>query len=526
VEVKKVIVVATLGFSCLFMGIEPDDTLTTNDVFLQQLLHHKTAVASRQPWRPIHEDTRDTVVQIFSQVAEIDMLQPYKTPTQYGVRGTGFFIDNQGHIITNAHVIDQAIAIWIRIPSLGKHLIDVHLIGVCPERDIALLKVAPKELQVIKTEIGIIPYLVLGDSDKVRRADEVLALGYPLGQESLKSTTGVISGREGTMIQMSAPINPGSSGGPLLNIKGEVIGINSSGVSDAQNVGYIIPINDLHAIYHDLQTSPFLRKPFSGIVYQNANNQLTSFLANPQPGGCCVVEIIKDSPAYKAGMERLDMIYEINGYEVDIYGDMKVSWSEDKLSLSNYIWRLAVGDKIDIVMYRKGERKHCTLRLDQSEPLPIRRIHPGHEPIDYELFGGMVIMQLSLNHVKLMLASAPGLIKYTEMKHQTLPALIITHIFPNSQLFRSRTLAPGFILHEVNGHPVATLTELRNVLRDKVHEKYLTLKAIDTASKASDNIFVVLAMKELLEEVQQLAPLFHYPLTTTVQELLASAHQE
>ena len=79
----------------------------------------------------------------------------------------------------------------------------------------------------------------------VRRSDEVLALGYPLGQQSLKSTTGVISGREQHLIQMSAAINPGNSGGPLLNVNGEVVGINSAIIQGAQNVGYIIPINDL-----------------------------------------------------------------------------------------------------------------------------------------------------------------------------------------------------------------------------------------------------------------------------------------
>ena len=161
---------------------------------------------------------RDTVVQVFAQIAELDLMQPYKTPTQYGSRGSGFFINEHGHIITNAHVIDQAHAIWIQIPSLGKRLINVIVVGICPERDIALLRVADEDVDYIRSELGYIPYLVLGDSDKVRRSDEVLALGYPLGQESLKSTTGVISGREKNLIQMSAPINPGSSGGPLLNL--------------------------------------------------------------------------------------------------------------------------------------------------------------------------------------------------------------------------------------------------------------------------------------------------------------------
>ena len=101
----------------------------------------------------------------------------------------------------------------------------------------------------LEKTLGEIPYLPLGDSDTAYRSDRVLTLGYPLGQESLKSTTGVISGQERDMIQISAPINPGSSGGPLLNNKGEVIGICTSGINDAQNVNYIIPINETKAYF-------------------------------------------------------------------------------------------------------------------------------------------------------------------------------------------------------------------------------------------------------------------------------------
>ena len=97
---------------------------------------------TKSMWRPVQEKIKDTVVQIFAQVAEFDWLQPYRTPHQYPARGSGFFINDQGEIITNAHVVDQALAVWIQIPSLGKRLIDVSVISVCPEseRDIALLK--------------------------------------------------------------------------------------------------------------------------------------------------------------------------------------------------------------------------------------------------------------------------------------------------------------------------------------------------------------------------------------------------
>jgi serine protease Do len=252
---------------------------TDDAVLLQLLQQSKEHAVIRQPWRPIQEEIHDTVVQIFSQIAETDLLQPYKTPAQYSVRGSGFIINDKGDIITNAHVVEQAIAIWIQIPSLGKCLLDVDLVGICPERDLALLRITDEGLALLRAQKGFIPYLTLGDSDTVRRADEVLALGYPLGQESLKSTTGVISGREKNLIQMSAPINPGSSGGPLLNVKGQVIGINTAGITEAQNIGYIIPINELCVILPELYTSKLLRKPTMGVLLINATHALTEFLA-------------------------------------------------------------------------------------------------------------------------------------------------------------------------------------------------------------------------------------------------------
>ena len=433
-----------------------DVPIETNDAFLLRLLEHSSdhhASIHRQPWRPIQEEAHDAVVQIFAQIAEIDILQPYKTPQQSHACGSGFFINEQGDIITNAHVVDQAIGLWIQVPSLGRRPLDVYVVGICPQRDVALLRVAPKDLAIIRNELGMIPYLTLGDSDSVRRADEVLALGYPLGQESLKSTTGVISGREKNLIQMSAPINPGSSGGPLLNTQAEVIGINTSGITEAQNVGYIIPINDLKVVLPDLYKVPLLRNPYLGIIPENATDLLTQFLGNPHPGGCFVVEVVKDSPVYKAGIQSGDMIYQINGYAVDMYGDMRVPWSEDKISINNYIARLAIGDAVECVIYRNGEQKTIAVQLDYSDPLPIRRIYPGYEPLDYEVFAGMVVMELNLNHIRVMLNAAPGLDRYTELKNQTDSVLVITHIFPNSYLFKTRRPCRHLPLMKLMAYP-------------------------------------------------------------------------
>lgn len=471
-------------------------------------------------WRPIQEQVRDTVVQVFSQVAKIDLLMPFKTPSVHSASGSAFFINEQGDLITNAHVINQAKAIWIQIPSLGKHIIDVDLIGMSPERDLALLRVRPEGLALIKETLGAVPYLKFGDSDTVRRSDEVMALGYPLGQQSLKSTTGVISGREHNFIQMSAAINPGNSGGPLLNARGEVIGINSAAILEAQNVGYMIPINDLKHVLHDLYTTKIVRKPFLGILFNNATETLTEFLGNPQPGGCYVIEVIKNSTLDKAGVKRGDMLYEINGHKIDAFGEMEVAWSEDKINIVDFVARLSIGDDVRLVLYRNGERKLVSAKFSQAQLPAIRKIYPGYEPLDYEVVGGMVIMELTVNHIQLMGEAMTGLSKYAELRNQMDPVLVVTHIFPNSQLFRSRTLMAGSTLKEINGKKVGTLAELRSAVKSGAGSKFLTIKAVDNLSRATENVFVALPLEKVLGEEMALAQDYHYALSDTVKDLL------
>ncbi len=477
-------------------------------------------VAKSEVWRPIQQQVKDTVVQVFSQISEIDLLQPYKTPAQYSSSGSAFFISEDGELLSNAHVVDQAKALWIQIPSLGKRIIQVEVVGVSPERDIALLRVLPEDVKVIRNALGRIPYLPLGDSDLVFRSDEVLALGYPLGLQSLKSTTGVISGRERQYIQMSAPINPGNSGGPLVNINGEVIGINSAGVTEAQNVGYIIPINDAKIILPDLYKIKLLRKPFLGVLFNNANESLTEYLGNPQPGGCYVVEVVKNSTLFNAGVQRGDMIYEINGHRLDVYGEMNVPWSEDKISIIDYVSRLAIGEDVRLTIYRNGQRKDLSVKFSQAELPPIRKIYPGYEPVDYEVFGGMVVMQLTANHIQGMKKTIQGLGRYAELKNQKHPVLLITHIFPTSELFKTRSVMVGATLNEVNGKEVHTLDDLRKAFKDHANSKFLTLLVSDNLTMTTDNVFVVLPMDIVASQEPQLSRDYHYPLTQNTQEIL------
>lgn len=480
-------------------------------------------VTNAQLWRPIQEQVADTVVQIFSQVAETDLLQPYKTPTQGTGSGSGFFINAEGDLLTNAHVIDQASAIWIQIPSLGKRILDVEIVGVSPERDVALLRLTPESKKIIIDQLGAVPFLTLGDSDTARRSDEVMALGYPLGQQSLKSTTGVVSGHENRWIQTSAALNPGNSGGPMLNNRGHVVGINNAKIHGADNVGYFIPINEVKTILPDLHKVKLLRKPFLGIVFNNATDALTDYLGNPAPGGAYVVEVVKNSTLDKAGLQRGDMIYKINNYNLDIFGEMRVPWSEDKVSLIDYVSRLSIGQDINLVVYRHGERKQLAAKFEETELPAVSEVYPGYETIDYEVFGGIVVTQLTLNHLQLLGSRAPGLAKYMDMKKRLEPTLIITHIFPSSYAYRSRAVAVGNTINEVNGIPVKTLEEYRNALKASAKDKYWVLRFADNVARRSEDVVVALPWHQLTEQEPQLSRDYRYPMTPTGRELVEAA---
>lgn len=493
--------------------------------FLSEKLPAKTldlsSNANGNVWRPIQELAKDTVVQVFSHIAEFDFKQPYKTPKQYSATGSGFFINSNGDIITNFHVVDQAKAIWIQIPSLGKRIVDVEVVGVAPERDLALLKLKPESKVIVEHELKKIPYLALGNSDSLRRSDEVMALGYPLGQQSLKSTTGVISGMEGNMIQMSAPINPGNSGGPLLNVNGEVVGINTAGIMAAQNVGYIIPINELKVVLTDLYKVKLLRKPFLGIWFTNATESLTEYLGNPIPGGCYVTEVVSNSTLAKAGVKQGDMIYEINGNKIDVYGDMTVAWSEDKLSLIDYVSRLSVGQEVNLLIYRNGVKKNLSVKFSQSSLPSVHRVYPGFENIDYEVFAGMVLMELTMNHIQLLAKDAPGLLRYTEVKNQSEKTLIVTHIFPTAEIYRTRTMLAGATLNEVNGIKVETLKDFRRAI-GKTEGNMFTILASDQVSRASDNVFIVLPFEKVVKDEAILANDYRYDISKDVEHVLVS----
>jgi serine protease Do len=530
---KKIILVCALAFSIgafilAFVVFKHQSaivayiqTMTLQDAQKQPVRIAPARVISSKSgntWLDVQKQVKDTVVQVFSHVAEFNLLEPYKSPEQIEGAGSGFFINKNGDLITNYHVIAQSSSIEIQIPSFGLERFDVELIGVCPDRDIALLALTKDARIKIIKQLTKIPFLNLGDSDQILRSQEVLALGYPLGQSRLKSTLGIVSGRErlgrSGFIQITAPLNPGNSGGPALTTNGEVIGINTGAVMEAQNVGYIIPINEVKSALKDLYKVKLLRKPTLGCIFTAATPEMVKYLGNPADGGWYIAKVFNGTLLENVGVKEGDMLYEINGYRVDMYGDINVPWSEDKASLFEFLNRLTVGDTINFVIYRKGTRKKFSFTFEHKYLAPVRMIYPEFEKdeIDYEIIGGLVVMPLSLNHIARLISNVPDLVRYGKDDLQHEKALILTHVFPNSQAFKARVLRSGEIIEEVNGEKVKTLADFRRAILKSKQTRYITLHT-------DDSYYVVLSVDKIIAEENILAARYFFEPSRLLEQL-------
>jgi serine protease Do len=435
------------------------------------------------------------VVQILVQASHFNWIEPYKQPDLSRAFGSAFFVDDQGHLVTSYHVVTQASSIKIQIPTLGKEQFDVSIVGACPDRDIALLKLSDEAKKSVIEKMHAIPFLQLGQSDKIVRTQELIALGYPLGQDALKSTQGIVSGRQDifgeSFIQMTAALNPGNSGGPTVDEQGRVIGINTAIIPEAQSVGYITPISDIIGVIKDLYNVQLLRTPLLGCELNYATGAMLAYLGNPEPGGLYVARIYKDSLFDKAGVQEGDMLYQVNEHQFDMYGETTAEWSEDKVAITALLNRFRIGQKVDMVIYRKGERKEVSFNFELSDPLPIRTIFPEFETLETHILGGMVLMPFTINHLMKFAEINPFLLKYKKREHQNKPCIIVTTVLPNSQSQLTRTIFPGDILEEINEKPVETLEDVKNAINKT--DLYIRVKT-------DNKKFVVLDSKKVVEE--------------------------
>jgi S1-C subfamily serine protease len=445
------------------------------------------------------------VVQLFVQTAIFDWLEPYKPPRQISTFGTGFFIDGDGHVLTSFHVISEAVAIQAQVPSLGKERFDLIVVGIYPDRDIALLELTPAAKERFLTFVEQIPYVLLGESDRVKRGESVLALGYPLGQETLKITQGVVSGYQEmdgeVFLQVTAPLNPGNSGGPCVNEIGQVVGVNTSIIQEAQNIGYVVPISDVKAVIKAMYSVKIVHRPVLGCDFNYSSSIMRTYLGNPEPGGIYINRVFKQTSFSEAGICPGDMIYKINHHELDVFGDTNVSWSDEKIHFTGLLHRFDIGQQIDILYYRYGERCEKKITFNMQKPLPIRLMFPEFEKIEFEILGGMVVMPLTFNHIGVFEEHRSDLGKYCLRDNQYEGRLVISNIFQNSPAQQARVLEAGDIIALVNNKTVHTIEDFCKAV--EADKNFLSVTT-------EGGHFSVLSLPGALNEEMRLAEQYRY----------------
>jgi serine protease Do len=268
--------------------------------------------------------------------------------------GSGIIVSEEGHIITNWHVVKDAIEVIVQL-SDGR-MLPAKLTGLDERADIAVLKIHAS---------GLIP-IQLGDSDVVKVGQQVFAIGNPFGlQETV--TQGIISAKgrramsEATneFFQTSTQINPGNSGGPLINIHGEVIGINNFIISQsggAEGLSFAIPSNVAHRIYNDIIAYGHVIRPWFGVATRSLNRALAQQLGLTKVSGALVVTALPGSPAERAGIELGDLIVEFNGKPIT-----------DRVDLRNRVAEAEIDKKVPIILLRHGKPMKLMVSI-QEEP--------------------------------------------------------------------------------------------------------------------------------------------------------------
>jgi serine protease Do len=376
--------------------------------------------------------------------------------------GSGFIVDNMGHILTNNHVVAGADKITVTLDD--KREFEAKVIGTDPDTDIAVIKVDQNNLPVAK----------LGDSDKVQVGEIVMAIGSPF-ELTRSVTTGVVSatGRSNVgipgltyedFIQTDAAINPGNSGGPLMNVKGEVIGINTAiatgGFSSGSvGVGFAVPINTAKNIMEQLLQDKKIIRGWLGVVLQPVDSDIAEKYGLKEKKGALVISV--DGPAKDAGLKPGDLIIEYDGKVVS-----------DSANLSKMVAASKPDEKIKIKAIRDGKDKDFTVKLAERTKDAIAQLRGSGDntsPGSAEEWMGMSVQELDENLAQ-------------RMGYEAQQGVIITDVNPDGPAAQVDN-APmrGDLIQEIEGMTIKDMKDYQTAM-DKVKDEKRVMVRLRRAS--------------------------------------------
>jgi serine protease Do len=312
--------------------------------------------------------------------------------------GSGFIVKSDGVILTNAHVVAGANEVNVKLTD--KREFRAKVIGVDKATDVAVLKIAATDLPVVR----------LGDATKVQVGEWVLAIGSPFGFEN-SATAGVVSARARSLpgegyvpfLQTDVAVNPGNSGGPLFNLAGEVVGINSqiySGSGGYMGISFAIPIDVAMKVEKQLVATGKVTRGRLGVYIQDVNQQLAQSFGLPRPTGALVSNIEKDSAAGQAGVKAGDVILTVNGQEVTGSADLppRIADLEPGTSARLGLWRDGKKLDVDVKVLPVKDAAVASNEQGSSERgrlgLSVRPLTPD-EAHQADLPGGVVVQNVT-----------------------------------------------------------------------------------------------------------------------------------
>lgn len=508
------------------------------------------------------------IVRIHAYGRSSNFVQPFQNAEQTKSVGTGSFVDppegagdgvqNRLFVLTCAHVVDSADSVSVLIPLLSQNTeVPAEVVSFVPEYDLAVIMIQDTPEGTYRSLTRTLP---LGSSNTLKLKDKLTAYGFPLGHTALKVSDGVYAGFQHTL-QHTVSISPGNSGGPLVDEHDRLVGVNSAGIMalEASDIFYAVPI-ELFIVQKPRMFSQLPPQPSSSPSSQTASSDITTRGAVPHAphkvmrlptfglyfqestesqvrhittsATCCttavyVYSVLPDSPAWRAGIRRGDLVCSFDGVQVDNTGEVQVPWNYQKVQLEDVLHRasdMTKGYKFSV--FQSGAKESTEQAAPQSpqcteltlKPEVLTRhglstLFPPYDAVPYLVLMGVCMMPLVRNHMKIPETIATyACLKPEELAH---PKLVITYIFNGTAVQRTQSVVVGDLVSKVNGVEVHTLDDARAAFMVPLQDGTISLEVAKGRT-------LVLSVREVLDQEAVLArvdPPLYQPATSILEAL-------